>query len=117
MKLYIAEKHSVGTAIARALNGSAEKRGNWIECPNGIVVTWLAGHLLRLAEPEEYDATRWKRWTLSSLPCIPEQFKKLPPKKDHRKAANRSLRQLEAVLGLIGRATSVVHAGDPDREG
>ena len=65
MKLYIAEKHSVGTAIARALKGPAEKRGNCIECPNGIVVTWLAGHLLRLAEPEEYDASRWKGWSLA----------------------------------------------------
>jgi DNA topoisomerase-3 len=108
MKLYIAEKHSVGAAIARCLGGPASAKASFIECPQSVTVTWLSGHLLRLAEPEEYDRARWKKWALETLPCVPAPFRKLP--------SDRT-KQLERVVELVRRAALVVHAGDPDREG
>jgi len=108
VKLYIAEKHSVGAAIARCLGGPAATKGAYIECPGNVIVTWLSGHLLRLAEPEEYDRARWKAWSLSTLPCIPSPFRKVP--------SDRST-QLGRVVDLVRRASTVVNAGDPDREG
>ena len=108
MKLYIAEKQSVGAAIARALGGSSVS-GRWIDCPQANVVTWLSGHALRLAEPDEYDRERWKDWSLDTLPCVPARFVTVPDED--------SLPQLQAVVRLIHRALTVVNAGDPDREG
>jgi DNA topoisomerase III len=52
MKLIIAEKPSVGVEIARAVGAS--KRGEGYLEGGGYVVSWAAGHLVELAEPDEY---------------------------------------------------------------
>ena len=66
MRLYIAEKPSMGREIAKCLQGPARVGSGFIETAEGVV-TWCFGHILRQAEPEEYDAA-YKKWTESVLP-------------------------------------------------
>ena len=56
MRLIIAEKHSVGQAIAQALGGHAERHDGYIEVGDDLV-TWAQGHLVDLAAPDEYQGT------------------------------------------------------------
>lgn len=104
--LYIAEKPSVAAAIAEAL-GSPKKKNGYFETDGGRV-SWLYGHLLRQAMPEEYDKS-YESWSVGSLPIIPDAWKMLvsPDKKD----------QFKTVKELIADSQVIVHAGDPDREG
>jgi len=108
MKLYIAEKPSLGRAIADALPKPHRKQQGYIEVGNGDVVSWCIGHLLEQAEPDAYDDA-YKKWRLEHLPIVPEtwQLKKKP----------NTSKQLTVLRGLVKKATSLVHAGDPDREG
>lgn len=106
MRLFIAEKPSLGRAIAEGL-GNAQKQGNYIVCGQDTV-TWCFGHLLELVEPDDYDPA-WKQWRRDNLPIIPSSFKLKP----REKAAD----QLAVIGKLLRQATSVVNAGDPDREG
>ena len=53
--LLIAEKPSVGQDLARVLKGPFQKKEGWLEGPEDVV-TWAVGHLVQLAEPDEYDA-------------------------------------------------------------
>ena len=107
MRLYIAEKPSMGREIAKCLPGPVERRDGYLVTKGGVV-TWLFGHILRQAEPEEYDA-RYKRWRAEDLPIIPEKWQ-LYVAKDCEK-------QFSIVKGLIDKADEIVHGGDPDREG
>ena len=107
MRLYIAEKPSVGRALAACLPQPHRKGQGWIETGGGVV-TWLFGHVLRQAEPEEYDP-KLKRWRMEDLPILPAEW---------RLVVNESAAQQFAVVkGLIERADEIVHGGDPDREG
>ena len=71
--LYIAEKPSVAQEFARALKLNSKKHDGYLESEDSIV-TWCYGHLVTMSYPEVYDA-RLKRWDLSTLPFIPDQFK------------------------------------------
>lgn len=106
--LYIAEKPSLGRAIADVLPKPHKREDGAIRCGNGDVVTWCIGHLLEQAEPDEYDAI-YKKWSLDSLPIIPDQWKLKP-----RKSASK---QLSKVKKLLKEPLDIIHAGDPDREG
>ncbi len=112
MKLYIAEKPSLGRAIATALAaniGGREQRGDgFIKISNGDYVSWCIGHLLEQAEPHMYDP-EFKSWRMHHLPIVPEEWK-LQPKKDTKS-------QLTVLKKLVKEADELVHAGDPDREG
>jgi len=108
MILYIAEKPSLGRAIAEALPGSRQKGEGFIRCGSDAVVSWCIGHLLEQAEPDVYDAA-FKQWRPEHLPIIPDQWQ-LQPKSNTRK-------QLTVLRKLIKEADQLVHAGDPDREG
>jgi DNA topoisomerase-3 len=57
--LYIAEKSSVGRALANVLPGEKKKEGDHIRCGTDVVA-WASGHLLELWEPEDYDE-RYKK--------------------------------------------------------
>ena len=107
MRLYIAEKPSMGREIAKCLPGPVERRDGYLVTRGGVV-TWLFGHILRQAEPEEYDE-RYKRWRAEDLPIIPGKWQ-LYVAKDCEK-------QFAIVKGLIEKADEIVHGGDPDREG
>lgn len=106
MRLFIAEKPSLGRAIADGLGGGVKGNG-CITCGDDIV-TWCFGHLLELCDPDEYDpALRF--WHRDTLPILPTEWR-LKPKKD-------AAAQLEIIRNLLQKAASVVNAGDPDREG
>ncbi|RJG50544.1 DNA topoisomerase III [Motilimonas pumila] len=108
MKLYIAEKPSLGRAIADALPKPHKKQDGYIEVGNGDCVSWCIGHLLEQAEPDAYDPS-YKKWRLESLPIKPKQWQ--------LKAKNKTKKQLSTLKKLIKKADQLVHAGDPDREG
>lgn len=64
-RLFIAEKPSLGRAIAFALPKPHKNQQGFIECGNGDVVTWCIGHLLEQVMPEEYDE-RYKSWSMDT---------------------------------------------------
>ncbi|SIO41344.1 DNA topoisomerase III [Halodesulfovibrio marinisediminis] len=106
MRLFIAEKPSLGRAIAEGL-GSPQKNEGYITCGDDTV-TWCFGHLLELANPDDYKP-EWKKWDANALPIIPDEWKVLP-----RKGVAK---QLNVIKKLLKKADVVVNAGDPDREG
>ncbi|MEH6383521.1 MAG: DNA topoisomerase III [Colwellia sp.] len=108
MKLYIAEKPSLGRAIAAALPKPHKSQKGYIELGNGDVVSWCIGHILEQADPEVYNDD-FKKWRMDHLPIIPEQWQLTP------KAQTRS--QLTVLRKLVKSASEIIHAGDPDREG
>jgi DNA topoisomerase-3 len=71
--LVIAEKPSVGRDLARVLPGPFEKHEGWLEGPEHNI-TWAVGHLVQLAEPEQYDV-KFKKWRMADLPIVPDAFK------------------------------------------
>lgn len=106
MRLFIAEKPSLGRAIANGLGRGANRDGH-IAIGNNVV-TWCFGHLLEQASPSDYKP-EWKRWDTAHLPYVIDTWK-LIPRKD-------AAAQLKIIKGLLASATEVVNAGDPDREG
>lgn len=110
MRLFIAEKPSLGRAIAQCLPAPGQPVGRPAThiVAGQDVVTWCFGHLLEMAEPEAYGP-EYKKWAFDSLPIIPAQWK-LAPRKD-------AAAQIKAIKGLLKDCAEVVHAGDPDREG
>ena len=96
----------MGREIAKCLRGPARAGDGFIETAEGVV-TWCFGHILRQAEPEEYDAA-YKKWTESVLPIVPTTWKLI--------VSESSVKQFGIVKGLIAKADEIVHAGDPDRE-
>ncbi|AJQ93420.1 DNA topoisomerase III [Gynuella sunshinyii] len=108
MRLIIAEKPSLGRAIAAVLPRPHSKGEGFVRAANGDVVSWCIGHLLEQAEPEAYSPA-YKQWSLETLPIVPEQWQLTP------KAQTRQ--QLSVLRKLVKEADQLVHAGDPDREG
>ena len=109
--LVIAEKPSVGRDLARVLPGPFAKQDEgWLEGPE-YVITWAVGHLVQLAEPDEYDA-KYKRWRMPDLPIVPKKFKLVV-------RDERSRKQMSVVTAQLGRedVSLVVNACDAGREG
>jgi DNA topoisomerase-3 len=108
--LVIAEKPSVGRDLARVLPGPFAKQEGWLEGPEHVV-TWAVGHLVQLAEPDEYDA-KYKRWRMPDLPIVPSKFKLVV-------RDERSRKQMSVVTAQLGRedVSQVVNACDAGREG
>ena len=71
--LFIAEKPSVAQEFARALKVNGPRRDGYIESDD-YVVTWCVGHLVTMSYPEKYDM-KYKKWSLDTLPFLPEEFK------------------------------------------
>lgn len=108
MRLFIAEKPSLGRAIAEALPKPHKKQEGFIVAANGDHVTWCIGHLLEQAEPEAYDPA-FKKWRLEHLPILPQEWQ--------LQAKPKTKKQLSVIKRLIQQSSLLVHAGDPDREG
>ena len=70
--LYIAEKPSVAQEFARALRVNGVRKDGYLESEDSVV-TWCVGHLVTMSYPEVYDE-KYKRWSLATLPFIPEKF-------------------------------------------
>ncbi len=108
MILYIAEKPSVGRAIADALPKPHQKGDGFIKVATGDVVTWCIGHLLEQAEPEAYNP-EFKKWKKEHLPIVPSAWK--------YQVKPQTRKQFNAVKKLIKQADLLVNVGDPDRVG
>src|SRR5439155_19052805 len=108
--LVIAEKPSVGRDIARVLPGPFQNHEGYTEGPEHVI-TWAVGHLVQLAEPDEYDA-KYKKWRMADLPIVPPKFKLVV-------RDERSKKQMSVVARQIGRddVQSVINACDAGREG
>lgn len=108
--LVIAEKPSVGRDVARVLPGPFQKHEGWLEGPEHNI-TWAVGHLVQLAEPDEYD-TKYKKWRMADLPIVPPQFKLVV-------RDERSKKQMSVVSKLLRDKESdlVINACDAGREG
>lgn len=107
---------AIARALSSRLHSSAqtplEKADAYFQVGRDCV-TWTGGHLLELAGPEAYDET-YRQWRLDQLPIIPRQTRQqqwLYLERPSRVA------QLAVIRDLLTQADSVVHAGDPDREG
>ena len=106
MRLFIAEKPSLGRAIAAEL-GVTQNNPTFQICGSDTV-TWCFGHILEQYDPQDYD-DNLRIWRRRDLPIIPKEWK-LRPKES-------ALTQLQVINHLLSEAEMVVHAGDPDREG
>src|SRR4051794_29038276 len=108
--LVIAEKPSVGRDVARVLPGPFAKHEGYLEGPEHII-SWAVGHLVQLAEPDEYDA-KYKKWRMADLPIVPERFKLVV-------RDERSKKQMTVVTRLLRNddVDLVVNACDAGREG
>lgn len=113
MRLVIAEKKSVATAIAQALCAAPVQRDGCYECGQ-LLVTWAQGHLIDLAMPEDYKDRDWGKWSLDTLPVDPSGHWQW--KISTERGAGSRYRQ---IVQLIRRADvdCLVNACDPDREG
>jgi len=108
MKVVIAEKPSVARDIAKVLN-ITEKKNGYIE-GRGCAITWAFGHLVTLQEPGEYDP-ELKRWSLDSLPFVPDEFKL-------KLIENRGVNeQFSVIKTLCEQADEIICATDAGREG
>ena len=71
--IYIAEKPSVAQEFAKALKLNTKRRDGYLESDEAVI-TWCVGHLVTMSYPEEYDPAL-KKWSLQTLPFIPDEFK------------------------------------------
>lgn len=106
--LVLAEKPSVAREIARVM-GARDKHKSYLEGPK-YIVTWALGHLVGLAEPEDYDK-KYATWNLEDLPILPERAK--------LKVLRETNHQYKAVQQLMKRQDvgELVIATDAAREG
>ena len=70
--VYIAEKPSVAQEFAKALKLNTKRKDGYLEADNAVI-TWCVGHLVTMSYPEVYDE-KYKRWSLETLPFLPEDF-------------------------------------------
>src|ERR687895_140195 len=108
--LVIAEKPSVGRDLTRALPGAFQKHEGYLESESHVV-TWAVGHLVQLAEPDEYDP-KYKKWRMADLPIVPDQFRLVV-------RDERSKKQFGVINKLLkrGDVDGIVNACDAGREG
>ena len=107
--LYIPEKPSVAQEFAKALKQNMKRREGWLESDESVV-TWCVGHLVTMSYPEVYDP-KYKKWSLSTLPFLPETFlyEVIPNVK----------KQFDIVSGLLNRkdVDTIYVCTDSGREG
>lgn len=107
--LILTEKPSVARDFALALGGGGGGQDGFIENEN-YVITWAIGHLLAPFDPEDYDS-KYKKWSLNTLPIMPEEFK--------FKAQPKTKKQLDVIKRLLKRSDldRLIVATDAGREG
>lgn len=107
--LYIAEKPSVAQEFAKALQQNMRRRDGWLESDESIV-TWCVGHLVTMSYPEAYDP-KYKKWSLSTLPFLPKEFK--------YEVIPNVKKQFDIVSGLLNRedVDTIYVCTDSGREG
>ena len=107
--LYIAEKPSVAQEFAKALKINGQRRDGYLESQDSVV-TWCVGHLVTMSYPEKYDS-KYKRWSLDTLPFLPREFK--------YEVIPGVQKQFEIVKGLLNRedVDTIYVCTDSGREG
>jgi DNA topoisomerase-3 len=110
--LVIAEKPSVGRDLTKVLPGpfTVAENKSLLEGPDHVV-TWAVGHLVQLADPDDYDE-KFKKWRMADLPIVPPKFKLVV-------RDERSKKQMTVVKRALDRddIDVVVNACDAGREG
>ena len=109
MKVLITEKPSVAMEFAKVLKLNTTRKNGYIE-GNEWVITWCVGHLVTMSYPEKYDENL-KRWSLNTLPFLPEKYKyEVIPAVE---------KQFNVIKGLLTRddVTEIYIATDSGREG
>lgn len=106
--LVIAEKPSVARDIARVLHCTKKLPGAMEG--RDYVVTWALGHLVTLADPEEYDK-KYVKWDLETLPMLPEQMKLVVIKQTSKQYKDVKAQLCRKDVG------QVIIATDAGREG
>ncbi len=107
--IYIAEKPSVAKEFAKALKYNMKSRDGYLESDEAVV-TWCVGHLVTMSYPEAYDE-KYKRWSLDTIPFIPEEFK--------YEVIESVKKQFGIVSGLLNRedVDTIYVCTDSGREG
>lgn len=107
--LFIAEKPSVAREFAKALKYQMSSRDGYMESGEALV-TWCVGHLVTMSYPEAYDE-KYKRWSLDTIPFIPEEFK--------YEVIENVKKQFHIVSGLLNRddVETIYVCTDSGREG
>ena len=107
--VYIAEKPSVAREFARALKYQMKNRDGYLESDEALV-TWCVGHLVTMSYPEAYDE-KYKRWSLDTIPFIPEEFR--------YEVIESVKKQFGIVSGLLNRedVDTIYVCTDSGREG
>ncbi|TXK85459.1 type IA DNA topoisomerase [Paenibacillus sp. N3.4] len=105
--LVIAEKPDMGRNIASAIEPKAVNKRSHLEGET-YIITWAIGHLIELAEPDQYD-DKYKKWSIDHLPIIPDNFKLVPNP--------RTYDQLKVIAELAKKCDKLVNACDAGREG
>lgn len=95
--------------FAKALKLNMSNKDGYMESEEAIV-TWCVGHLVTMSYPEVYDE-KYKRWSLATLPFIPEEFK--------YEVIENVKKQFSIVSGLLNRAEvdTIYVCTDSGREG
>lgn len=114
MKIIIAEKPDQATKLAAPF--SFIKKPGYFEIkpnsyfPNGALITWAIGHLCELIPPEEYNPS-WKKWSLDTLPIIPDRFE--------YRVTKSKIKQFNIIKSLMKRSDieEIIIGGDAGREG
>lgn len=107
--LYIAEKPSVAREFAKALKYDMKNKDGYMESQEAVV-TWCVGHLVTMSYPEVYDE-KYRRWSLDTIPFIPEEFK--------YEVIDSVKKQFGIVSGLLNRddVETIYVCTDSGREG
>ena len=107
--IYIAEKPSVAKEFAKALKYDMKNKDGYMESGEAVV-TWCVGHLVTMSYPEAYDE-KYRRWSLDTIPFIPEQFK--------YEVIESVKKQFQIVSGLLNRedVETIYVCTDSGREG
>ncbi len=107
--LFIAEKPSVAKEFAKALKYNMKNKDGYMESDEAVV-TWCVGHLVTMSYPEAYDE-KYKRWSLETIPFIPQEFK--------YEVIGSVKKQFGIVSGLLNRedVETIYVCTDSGREG
>lgn len=97
----------MGRTIAEVVEPKGKNFKTYIEGET-YFITWAIGHLLELAQPENYNP-KFKKWSIHDLPIIPSEFKLIPSKNTRE--------QLKVIEGLASQSQLIINACDAGREG
>jgi DNA topoisomerase-3 len=108
MKLVITEKPSVAQTVAKVI-GAYKREDGYIE-GSGYIVSWCVGHLVELAQPQDYDE-KYEKWRFTDLPILPESWKTV--------VSSATKKQYGVLKKLMHRedVDAVINACDAGREG